>query len=85
MEDYGKLWENMVIILEDDGGGVLSATQSAMAKLRRRRKKGESGFKFSLRGDYQLVVTIPLSFLEWQFTDEFKRHLHHFDMEDEIY
>lgn len=94
IEDYGKLWENLVIVVvasNNDASAIIRedttfhSNNSNRNRMSKKKKQAlESGFKFSLRGDYDLVVSIPLSFVDRQFINEFTWHLPHFDIEAEF-
>lgn len=83
MEDYGELWEKLVIIVvADESTPMLDSPPSMQVPARKRKKqKWDSGFKFSLRGERQIVVNIPLNFIDNQLIHEFTTHLPHFDMD----
>ncbi len=86
IEDYGELWEKLVIIVvADESTPLLDSPPSMQVPARRKKKqKWESGFKFSLRGERQIVVNIPLNFIDNQLIHEFTTHLPHFDMDENV-
>lgn len=84
MEDYGELWEKLIIIVAANESTPRLDSQSSMqvTSRTRRKQKWESGFTFSLKGERQIVVNIPLNFKDNQLIHEFITHLPHFDMEE---
>lgn len=75
IEDNGRLWEEIVIVLaEDSFAKVYQGGESR----RQRKRRGESGYKFALDGDGIMTVTVPASFTDEQFFHEFEHHLKDF-------
>jgi hypothetical protein len=71
MEENGKMWEDMTIILLNPR--TYSISGSALQK---RRKRGEpSGFQFTYAADSRVTVEMPIDFKDDELLSEFKRNL----------
>jgi len=77
MEEMGRLWETMVIVLtpERKANQQPGKTGLPYSRLKRLRKGRESGFKFSFHSDDRLTVYVPIDFLDDEFIGEMKTHL----------
>ena len=84
MEEMGKMWEDMVIVLTD----VRDYGTSASSLHRRRKRNEETGFKFSFGADEKVVVHLPIDFRDDELLEELNRNIWDFysllgdDMED---
>mmetsp|Transcript_28157 Transcript_28157/g.41591 ORF Transcript_28157/g.41591 Transcript_28157/m.41591 type:complete len:315 (-) Transcript_28157:71-1015(-) len=71
MEDFGRMWEDLNIILTDPR--QYGVSDSA---LNQRRKRGlESGFQFTYCADNRVTVHIPIDFRDEEFLNEMKKNL----------
>jgi len=73
IEVHGRTWEKLIIVLNNDPNNNFN-----MRKKRRRKLGGESGFKFSVRGDDNdrtVTATVPIDFVDEELLEEFERNL----------
>lgn len=80
MEDFGRMWEELTIILTNPRD--FGTSESA---LYRRRKRGqESGFQFTYCADNHVTIHVPIDFRDEELLQELDRNLWDwFDMVDE--
>jgi hypothetical protein len=78
MEDMGRLWESLFIVLVPERKKKEGKTGLPNSRLRRMKKGKESGYKFSYNADDSITAYIPIDFLDDELIAEFKSHLNDF-------
>mmetsp|Transcript_21060 Transcript_21060/g.34848 ORF Transcript_21060/g.34848 Transcript_21060/m.34848 type:complete len:388 (-) Transcript_21060:1295-2458(-) len=80
MEEFGRMWEDLTIILANPRDFGTSETA-----MRKRRKRGqESGFRFTYCADNKVTIHVPLDFRDEELLAELDRNLSDwFNMVDE--
>jgi hypothetical protein len=71
MEDMGRMWEDLVIVLT----GAREYSTSGSSLHRRRNRHEESGFQFTYGADERLVIHIPIDFRDEELLTELDRNL----------
>jgi len=74
IEDMGRIWETMQIVLVSPSSDTTPIKCSSNSNV----KLKESGYTFSFQKGYQLLVDIPIDFLDQDFIREMTTHLDHF-------
>ena len=68
-EDMGKMWEELTIVLTDPRSFNMS---------KRKKKSGESGFRFTYSADNKVTIHIPIDFQDGELISELKQNLQDF-------
>jgi hypothetical protein len=71
LEDFGNMWENMVMVLTPSRDYNVSST----ARYRRHRLSLDSGFAFTLHPDYSVTIHAPIDFQDDELLQELNRNL----------
>ena len=78
MEEMGKMWENVSIILIPERDKGTDNSGMPFSRRKRLRKGKESGFKFSFHDESRISIHVPIDFLDDELIGEMKRHLSDF-------
>lgn len=78
MEDMGKLWESMFIVLIPERKTKEVKTGLPYSRLKRLKRGKESGYKFAYNADDSVTAYVPIDFLDDELISEFKTHLSDF-------
>lgn len=70
-EDFGNMWETMVLVLTPSR----DFNASASARYRRRGRNEENGFSFTLHPDYSVTIHVPIDFQDDELVQELDRNL----------
>ena len=68
-EEMGKMWEELTIILTDPRTFNIS---------KRKKKSGESGFRFTYSADNKVTIHVPIDFQDNELISELKQNLQDF-------
>lgn len=71
MEDYGNMWENMVLVLTPSRDYNVSSS----ARHRRRLRSQHSDFVFTLHPDYSVTIHVPIDFRDDELIQELDRNM----------
>lgn len=78
MEDMGRLWESIYIVLIPERKAKEIKTGLPYSRLKRLKKGKESGYKFAYNADDSVTAFVPIDFLDDELIKEFKTHLSDF-------
>ena len=78
MEEMGKMWENVFIVLTPERTKGTGQTGAPFSRRKRLREGRESGFKFAYHDEGKLSVHVPIDFLDDELIGELNRHLDDF-------
>lgn len=78
MEDMGKMWENVFIVLTPERAKGPDKSGAPFSRRRRLREGQESGFKFAFLDEGKLSVHVPIDFKDDELIGELQRHLEDF-------
>jgi len=78
MEDMGKLWETIFIVLIPERKAKEIKTGLPYSRLKRLKMGKESGYKFAYNADDSVTAFVPVDFLDDELISEFKSHLSDF-------
>lgn len=71
LEEMGKMWEDLVIILKDPRGYGTSSS----ALHRRRKRNVDTGFKFTLESNDRVIVHVPIDFRDEELLQELDENI----------
>ncbi len=75
MEDMGRVWESMTIVLVQERKGQNLIKGVPYSRLKRLKRGRESGFKFAYHSDDNITVYVPIDFQDDELIKEMKAHL----------